>query len=399
MKSGAVWLGYSPTGERVDLWLSESRSAVVLGDGSTVLAAQTALSAHRGGWRVAVIDLEGEATRRLSGHIAAHDGNAVVGDSTRFSVPGEGRHPELVASAYSEALDLAASEEQVLEAAVSQLYLEDGTASPAAIADVVGTVTGFRAQLKQDVEGKLSLLRLLDRPSEPGRVEDMAGTSFTADFSRLPSHGLAEGASLLFLAKLLCLDAPPEVIVVTEAHRLFKDDRARPCRRLLLGLLSAPASRVLSTDFPSLLDPLIVKSSTTRVTSSAVWNQSPRVQRVIHGSFVLMDLAHGSQTHFVPLGFDHRAGVLKEGPARPEPGEQLSHLVLRTIAEGPPSTRSSIVGFLSAGLDRGDVERCVDRLLADGSVTRYRESRDSARYILGLSEVGRKTLTEAAGHE
>jgi len=389
----------SSSGEQVELDLERARRIALLGEGSAELAVQVAISAVSQGLTTVFLDPEGGATLSLSGYVKGYDGNSLLGDTQKIAQDVGERHAELVASAYSTALRLSSSEELVLSAAVRQISLEGGVASPTALSEVVGTVTGFRSQLKQDVEGKLALLSLLDRSVEDLSVKETVSESCVINFATLPSLELGECALLLFLARLLALGSPPELLVLSSCHRFLKREATNGSSRLKERLLTSAGSKLFATDLPRFADGQVLKSTSVRVLSGSVWNALSSGEHLVEGTLLLQNLELGCKSVFIPHGFELRGGQLSKAVLTTRPSEEVIRLVLSTLSEGAVVTRSSIISFLSPDYQEGSIGQAVDMLLAESAVVHFKESKNSDLTALAITEVGRQMLRTMSRNE
>ena len=241
-------------------------------------------------------------------------------------------HGELAASAYTIALNLSFEQEAFLNAAMQLIGLEQGVATPASL--VTGSTkkanTGDTPLTSSKGSSELSGLSTL--VGETDTVKEMMGTSSVASFSDAESRQAAEVALMIFIAKVLALDAAgetPDVMILNGANRVFSNlPLARHGNRLLTALLASATIRVFVSEHTYGLDHHFIDTAPLRILSSNLWNEVTRVgsrrvgctppaiwpagkgsarlsQAMIltPNMFVLQDSARGYEEVFVPRRF------------------------------------------------------------------------------------------------
>lgn len=394
-----LWAGYDPRGELLDVHLDPGSKMVAVGEGAAHLAAALSVSALESGMRPLMLDLDGGMQAKLAGRLRTWDANALLADALAITDGVEDLHGELMASAYATVYNLPRHQEALLGAALRQVSAEGGVGGPTALSMMMGAVTGFRSTDKQDVEGKVAALSLLDRVGEEGVVEQVAAGAGLVEFSALPTRALAEAACLVFLAKLLVAKEQPDLIVVSLAERIFRDERSiEHSSRLRETLLRSPVPVLFSSEASDVLDRRIVTAASLRVLSSSVWNRTGR-GRMLKGTFVLQRPSDGFSVTFVPRSFEARRGVTQRTASRRVADAGLTKLILTMLAEGFKATRASLAQTLSDRASPWAVGAEVDRLLSELAIVHVRESPDSPRLDLVITQVGMKTLEELKADE
>src|SRR3989449_1567749 len=225
MNSQKVWLGFARTGGRLYLDLDELHPGIdVLGNGADDVAAALAYACREARLKVLVLDLNGRVSEKVSGHFEARGFGYFLYDAMRLEEKAS-FHAELAASAYTMALNLSFEQEGFLNSAIQSIALEEGVASPASLADQLNLAGEFRGHTADELKGKLAALRSLNLTGETGVVRKMMEKSSVASFSAAEAHQAAEGAGMLFLAKVLGLHAsgtkPPAALLPDPPNRIF----------------------------------------------------------------------------------------------------------------------------------------------------------------------------------
>jgi hypothetical protein len=266
-----LWMGYTRGGGRAALEVGSPGSKVLLlGSRAPDLAKVAALSAKEADASPVVFDLDGSVARSLSGHLDTYDYRSFLYDSFRLEEP-EAWHSQVAAAAYAQVLDLSSEEEAILNAAMQVVASDSTLLSPLSLHDVMGKVEGFRGFYVDKLNGRIGALRLFDAVDDRDFGRLMAG-NLIVDFHLAPYPLAAELAAALFMAKMFALahskGSPPDLLLLTEAHRIFRaSPRPTHSNRLLGHLLEWPATVALSTGQPASLSPLLqrhARSESTR---------------------------------------------------------------------------------------------------------------------------------------
>jgi len=395
------WLGYRDTGGRFELDpKSLARGTAILGRGAKDLAASLVYCLNEASARVTVVDLDGYLSKSLSGHVSPYDASYILHDSLLLDENAQ-FHALLVASAYSTVMDLPLEQEALLNATVQAMALGQGEASPTAIVSDMGAVEGFKGPDKMELAGRMGTLRLIDSAGEVGAVKRVIQGGCIVDFSKARNIELAEASAALFMAKVLALDGgeQPEVLVISEAQRIFRSYKIpRHKSTLRSAALSSPFSAVFSSSMGHALDRNVVDACATRFYSSEFWNAANPEVRVLPNMFVMQNHIDGSTASFVPREFEPIRREPEEGSASGEVDSDLARAVLGMVNGYASSTRTSVVGFLSAEFPAEAVQSEVDRLLADGSLVAFKTAQgtDSPVAVLRVTEIGKLYMKELA---
>jgi hypothetical protein len=394
-----VWLGYTRIGGKFAIRHDEMGGGVaLLGQGAKDLAAMLAYACNEAGLKTVIIDLDGHVSERVSGYVNTYDLSYFLYDVCRTE-EGAVTHGQLAASAYTLALDLSFEQEAILNASIQKIATERGVASPSALYNDLTATEGFRGAAIDQLKGRLGSLRSLNMIGETDVVKKMLEGSFIANFSNVEPPEAAELAAGLFLAKALTLiqksGVKPDIIILTEVHRLFKFHSIRNhSDRLLTTLLSAPVSRAFSSELDSLLDKNLVSSCSIRVLSSNVWNEASRGLILTPNMFMVKNNSYGYDEAFIPRPFEAKKGESKAGSSDEQEDEGLTKLILESISSNESATRVSLVSFLSAEYPREQVERTLDRLRLQGFIETLSKDihTDYPLSTLTLTEAGKELL-------
>lgn len=399
--TGAVWLGHCRLGGRFYLRTDEMHPGInVLGAGANTVAAVLARACYEAKMTTLVLDFDGRLSEKLDGCIEERRLGHFLYDSMRLDEKSL-LHAELAASAYTISLNLTFEQEAFLNASMQVIGLEQGVATPASLGDRLNHAGEYRGHTADELKGKFEALKSLNLFGEAGTVKKMMETSSVAAFADAESHQAAEVAMMLFISKVLALEAagvkPPDIVVLNGANRVFSNlPLARHGNRLLTALLSSKMVRTFVSEQTYGLDHHFADTAPARILSSHLWNEltaspapvgglySPHAisrakrRRVRDGAqslilapnmYVFQDLARGYEEVFVPRAF--RGPESEEGSARSDapPQKDDTHLVrqvLETVSSSANSTRGSVVAYLSFENSREEIERVIDRLQADG---------------------------------
>lgn len=403
--TSSVWLGFTRLGGRFEVKLDDLRGGIaMLGQGANHLAPLVAYACHQAGLKALLLDMDGGVADTLSGYMDEYDVSYFLYDSLRIE-ENPIVHAQLIAGAYSTALELSFEQEASLNGIAQIIANERGVASPSSLADLIQSPDSAKGRAVDRLRVRLEALRSLNLVGEKDAVKQIMGKSAVLSFRNAGSPEASETAVALFLAKLLAMLSGPEevhgpdVIILTEANRLFKERpvfRRNP--RFLTSFVSAPLPKVLASEAAYGLDKDYMDTCSVRILSSAAWNGTGRGGLVLTPNmFMFQNPSYGSSEVFVPREFEGRKGDART-VASPVPTaeEGLAKRILEEIAGYEGATRTSLVSFLSSDFDKDLLERTFDRLQAEGYIAVTPQER-SGRTIHGLSltEKGRTFLGRA----
>lgn len=391
--TGAIWLGFTRMSGRFEVRTDDFRKGVaMLGQGSNDLARLVAYAAHDAGLKALLLDMDGRVTESLSGYIDEYDVSYFLYDSLRVE-DNPVLHAQLIAGAYSTALELSFEQEASLNGIAQMIANERGVASPSSLADLIQAPEAAKGRAIDRLRVRLEALRSLNLVGEKDAVRHLMKKSAILSFKNAGSPEAAETAVALFLAKLLAImDSgadveAPDVVILAQANRLFKERpvfRRNP--RFLTAFVSSPIPKVLASDEAYGLDKEYMDTCAVRILSSAAWNETGRGGLVLTPNmFMFQNPSYGSSEVFVPREFEGRKGLPRMGDAPfPSADEELIQRILDEVAAYEGVTRASLVSFLSGEFDKALLERTFDRLQSEGFIAVTREER-SGRTIHGLS--------------
>jgi len=389
----SVWLGFTRTGGRFEVKLDDLKGGVaMLGQGANQLAPLVAYACHQAGLKALLLDMNGSVSDSLSGYMDEYDVSYFLYDSLRIE-DNPIVHAQLIAGAYSTSLELSFEQEASLNAIAQIIANERGVASPSSLADLIQSPDSAKGRAVDRLRVRLEALRSLNLVGEKDAVKHIIEKSAVLSFGNAGSPEAAETAVALFLAKLLAmLDSGeevrgPDVIILTEANRLFKERpvfRRNP--RFLTSFVSAPMPKVFASDEAYGLDKEYMGTCSVRVLSSAAWNESGRGGLLLTPNmFMFQNPSYGSSEVFVPREFEGRKGEARTSASLiPTADEVLARRILEEIAGYEGATRTSLTSFLSSEFDKDLLERTFDRLQAEGFIAVSPQER-SGRTIHGLS--------------
>ncbi len=398
----SVWLGFTRMGGRFEVKLDDLRGGIaMLGQGANHLAALVAYACHEEGLKALLIDVDGGEAGSLSGYMDEYDVSYFLYDSLRLE-DNPVVHAQLIAGAYSTSLELSFEQEASLNAIAQIIANERGVASPSSLADLIQAPESAKGRAVDRLRVRLEALRSLNMVGEKDVVKQLIQKSAVLSFGNAGSPEARETALSLFLAKLLAImggdedTSLPDVVILTEANRLFKERpvfRRNP--RFLTSFVSASLPKVLASDAAYGLDKEYMDTCAVRVLSSAAWNDSGRGGLVLTPNmFMFQNPSYGSSEVFVPREFEARKGKARTGASLvPTAEEELAQRILEEIAGYQGATRTSLVSFLSSEYDKDFLEKTFDRLQAEGCIAVTPQER-SGRTIHGLSltQKGRAAL-------
>lgn len=395
------WLGYSLDRSRGQVGVQGLGDRVLLlGRRSGELASLVAFAWAEAGAKVAVLDVDGSISEDVRGYFRAFDYRSLLYEA--FHLEGEdAAHGQLVASAYTAALDLTAEEEAILSAALQKLTAQNDLAAPSSLYDALGGVEGFRGFYVDKLKGRVGSLKLLETTRVEG-FEALMGGGAVVSFASAPYPQAAELAAGMFVAKVLHLlgssDARPDALMITGAHRLFRNlPRGQHGGRLMAQLLEAPVPLVLASPVPTLLDDRIAEAMQVRVYSSEAWNSTRdwKQPTALVSSYVVRDDRSGGVTAFVPRFVRPRRVPAPYKPTGQDGGNpELTRTILEEVGRFETANRQSIVSYLTPLFLAADVGAEVDRLHSEGYLILEPKENGSGPKILAytVSESGRRLL-------
>jgi len=412
----SLWLGYAPTGGRINLRHVEMRQRVlVTGRRADEMAALLAYAGREAGLRTLVLDLDGNISDRVSGYFESYDYTCFLYDAFLLEEDDATRHSQLLAAAYTTALDLTSEEEAIMMAALHKLARGDIMASPAVLFEAIGTVEGFRGFYVEKLQGRIGAVKYLES-AENGSLRSLMSLGSSLISFRSASYPQAmEIAAAAFVAKLLSViqsaKTAPDLVIISGAHRVF---RALPkvghSNRLLTELLESRTTFILACDERQFLSQLGQDAFPFKIMSSDAWNEgvegrwkgNPR-EPVLPNSYVMADGHFGHQRTLVARSFEPKRAELRKGPAVVESNmahnDGLTLIVLDDIKRYGASTRASLIEFLSGEYGADAAQHELDRLHSQGHITlQEKEVRPGGppMMVYALTSSG-ETLLEALG--
>jgi hypothetical protein len=392
----SVWLGYTSTGGMFSLTRDDMKGGVcLLGQSSSDLAALVAYASSEAGLKTLVLDTNGFATRRISGSIQAYDPSYFLYDAMKMEEENPNFHAQLIGSAYSTALDLTYDQEALLGAVGQQLALEEGVASPLALAERMEG-EDLSGNASKRLRGRLNSLSTLNVVGDQGVMAKLFSGSAILNFGTMMTPEISELAVALVIAKLLAVGSEekhetPDVVVFLQANRLF---RGRPIFRQNLRLLSTfvadPVAKVLSSDVRYGIDDRFLETAVVKIVSSDVWNDPRNTQILAPGTFAVRNSALGYEEVLIPRIIEYKTGAVVKGSAPQASDTGLARDILDTISTFGDSTRHSLFAYVSQGRSRDEVEKEVDRLLDEGYIQTASKKirKDAPHSVLKLTAKG-----------
>ena len=396
------WLGYALDRSRDRFGVQSLGDRVLLlGRRSGDLASLLAFAYAEAGAKVAILDIDGSVSGDVQGYFRTFDYRSLLYEA--FHLEGEdATHGQLVASAYTAALDLTAEEEAILGAALQKLSDQNDLATPSSLYDVLGGVEGFRGFYVDKLKGRIGSLKLL----ETTRVEDFEALTrggAMVSFASAPYPQAAELAAGLFTAKILHLlptsETRPDALLITGAHRLFRNlPRYQHGGRLMAHLLEARLPLVLSSAIPALLNDRMTEAMEVRVYSSEAWNarRNWKQPAALLSSYVVCDDRTGGVTGFVPRFIRPKRG--SKAAYQPMPQDmgnpELTRTILEEVGRFESANRQSIVSYLTPLFLAVDVGAELDRLHSEGYLILEPKQDGTGPKILAytVTESGRRLL-------
>jgi hypothetical protein len=243
-------------------------------------------------------------------------------------------------------------------------------------------------------------------------VRKILAKSAVLNFKGAGSPEASETAAALFIVKLIALldegeAAAPDVIILTEANRLFK---ARPVfrksQRFLTSFVALPSPKILASDIPYGLDEDFLDTCPIKILSSGVWNENSKGLLLTPNMFMFQNHPFGYAEAFIPRSFEPSGhGPKPDAPTDahkpPQDDDQLARRVMEEIGTYQSVTRSSLIAFLSSEFPRDVLERVFDRLQRDGLVTSTPQAAKAGSgrtmHLLSLTDRGRTMLRVEQG--
>jgi hypothetical protein len=394
-----LWVGHSHLGGRTCLEVGGPGSKVLLlGSRAPDLAAIASLSTKEAGTSPIILDLGGSLAQTLSGHFDTYDYRSFLYDSFRLEEP-EPWHTELVAAAYTSALDLSSEEEAIIVSALQATSKEGTVASPANIYGVIGGVEGFRGFYVDKLKGRIGSFKHFDAVDDKTFGALKGGALI--DFHGAPYPLAAELAASLFIAKILALaNSTGDVggpIILTSTHRVFRNaPRLTHGSRLLVQLLGWPATIFFATDQTQALSPQLLRACPIRIYSSDAWHSAPGAGRTLSGTYVLHDRRSDRRELFVPRRVYVKTGEYASQRPAPFASPALTLAILETVEGYPNSTPESVVQFLGPEFLPADVNAELTNLQKRECIILEPKEADAGPrvFALTLTDAGRKLKQE-----
>lgn len=396
------WLGYALDRSRGEVGVGGLGDRVLIlgrraGDISTLLAFAHA----EAGSNIVILDIDGSVSPNVYGYFRTCDYRSMLYEA--FHLDGEdATHGQLVAAAYAAALDLTSEEEAILSSALQKLSEQNDMATPSALYDVLGGVEGFRGFYVDKLKGRIGSLKLMETTHVEGFDELMRGSALVG-FASAPYPQAAELASGLYVAKILHLlaisEAPPDAILITAAHRLFRNlTRNQHVGRLMGHLLEVTIPLILASPLPALLNDRMVESMPVRIYSSDAWNarKNWKQDAALSSSYTVCDDRSGTTTGFVPRFVKTKRAitpVFRSAPTN-KPNPELTRTILEEISRFESANRQSVVSYLTPLFLAADVGVEIDRLHSEGHLILEPKEVGSGPRILAytVTESGRRLL-------
>jgi hypothetical protein len=405
-QSDSGWLGYALDRSRGRVGIIGLGDRVLLlGRQSANLATLFAYASAESGLSLAILDVDGSVSPEVHGYFRIFDYRSMLYEA--FHLEGEdATHGQLVAAAYTAALDLTSEEEAILGAALQKLSEQNDLATPSSLFDALGGVEGFRGFYVDKLKGRIGALKLLESTRVESFDQLMEGKTMVS-FGSAPYPQASELAASLFIAKILHLlsvtETRPDCLLITGAHRLFRNlVRLQHSGRLTTQLLEAPIPLVLASSIPALLNDRLVKSMAVRIYTSEAWNalKDWRQAPVLANSYTICDDRSGASLGFVPRYITPKRSTMRlslpTGLGRANP--QLTRTILEEIIRYDLANRQSVVSYLAATFLAVDVGSEIDRLHSEGYLILEPKQDGSGPRILAftVTQSGRRLLEELA---
>ena len=399
------WLGYALDRSRGQVGVGGLGDRVLLlGRRAGDLATLMAYACAEAGKTIILLDVDGSISPEVRGYFRAFDYRSLLYEA--FHLEGEdATHGQLVASAYTAALDLTSEEEAILSAALQKLSEQNDLATPSSLFDILGGVEGFRGFYVDKLKGRIGALRLLETTRVEPFEEVMNGGTLVS-FDSAPYPQASELTACLFIAKILHLlntsERRPDGLLITGAHRLFKNlTRFQHSCRLTAHLLEAPVPLTLASSIPALLNDRLAESMAVRIYSSEAWNARKdwKQATAMVCSYTISDDRSGVSIGFVPRFV--RAKRSTSGPLLRHAGRanpELTRTILEEISRYDFANRQSVVSYLVPAFLAVDIGAEIDKLHSEGHLILEPKQTGSGPRILAytVTESGKRLLQELA---
>jgi len=378
---------------------------LLLGRRAGDLATLMAYACVESGKRIVLLDLDGSISPDVRGYFRAFDYSSMLYEA--FHLEGDGSaHGQLVASAYSTALDLTLEEEAILSAALQKLSEQNDMATPSSVFDALGGVEGFRGFYVDKLKGRIGALKLLETTRVESFDELMDGGTMVS-FDSAPYPQASELTACLFIAKILhLLDTSgrrPDCLLITGTHRLFKNlTRLQHSGRLIAHLLETPITLVLASPIPALLNEKLSESVAVRIYSSEAWNARRESKQAAAPacSYTICDDRSGSSLAFAPRFVRPKRSTVGSLSLRhsAKTSPELTRTILEEITGYDLANRQSVVSYLAPTFLAVDIGAEVDRLHSEGYLVLEPKQAGSGPRVLAytVTESGRRLLRELA---
>ena len=386
--AASLWLGYAPTGGRVSMRYDELKGKLlVAGHAADGVATLLAYACQEVGLKVLLLDVDGHLSERISGYFQTYDYTCFLYDAFQFEEEEGGpRHSQLLAAAYTTAMDLDSEEEAIMNAAMHHLAMQDTRASPAVLYDALGVVEGFRGFYVDKLKGRVGGLKFLES-AENGSFRTLLSLgSSLITFKSAMYPQATEIAAAAFLAKLLAIlptaGTKPDLIIMNDAHRLFRaNPRPQHENRLLGELLDASMTVVMVSDQIHSLSQPLQNAFPVKILSSDAWNEGVEShwkentrEPILPNAFMIADGHFGHQRPFIARSLEVKTSEPRKGPAvlaeaqSEQPNDELTLLILTDVKRYAAPTRASLIEFLSGEYGTDSVKHELDRLHAQGHI-------------------------------
>jgi len=418
--AASLWLGYAPTGGRVWLRFDELKRRLLIGGHSAdSVASLLAYACNQAGLNALVLDADGHLAERVSGYFQTYDYTCFLYDAFQLDDEDPPRHSQLIAAAYTAALDLTSEEEAIVNAGMQQLAMKDTVASPTVLFNALEAVEGFRGFYVDKLKGRIGGLKFLEGAENASFKSLLELGNCLVTFRGTKYPQAMEVAVAIFLAKLIAglprAKVKPDLVIINDAHRVFRAaPRPLHSNRLLTELMDSGITVVLASDQVHAISEVVLRSFSTKLLSSDVWNErtkdyryrstTPEFEPVLPNAMVIEDGHFGHIRSFIPRLFEERTSEPRTGPVVDErmksADNKLTALILQDIASYEAPTRDSLLGFISAEYDPEVVKHELDRLHQQGLIELEKKAvRGGGEEMLvySITDAGRRLL-EAMGN-
>jgi hypothetical protein len=383
-RAASLWLGYAPTGGRVSVRHDELKGKLlVAGHAADDVASLLAYACQEVGLKVLILDTDGHITERVSGYFETYDYTCFLYDAFQLEEEDGPRHSQLIAAAYTAAMDLSSEEEAIMNAAMQKLTMQDTRASPVVLFDALEGVEGFRGFYIDKLKGRIGALKFLES-AENGSFRSLLSLGSSIVSFRSAQYPQAmEVAAAAFVAKLLTMlpsaRSKPDLVIMNDVHRLFRaNPRPQHVNRLLGELLDASITVVLVSDQSHALSQALQDGFPSKILSSDAWNEGAEGrwkgnsrEPILPNACVIADGHFGHQRTFIPRLFEVKTSEPRKGPGVVEQmpaDDKLTALILDDVRQFDASTRASLIEFLSGDYGAESVKHELDRLESQGHI-------------------------------